>query len=73
MNVIKCLPMKTYLFVLVSFMVLPLQFIQAKSNEINLIQQDRTASLKGRVTDTGGDPLAGATIQIKGSTRGVLA
>lgn len=73
MNVIKCLPMKTYLFVLVSFMVLPLQFIQAKSNEINLIQQDRTASLKGRVTDTGGDPLAGATIQIKGSTRGVIA
>ena len=29
--------------------------------------------VKGKISDTGGDPLPGATVQIKGSTRGVIA
>lgn len=28
---------------------------------------------KGKISDTGGDPLPGATVQIKGSTKGVIA
>ncbi len=37
------------------------------------IEQNRVASVKGKITDTGGDPLPGATVQLKGSTRGVIA
>lgn len=29
--------------------------------------------VKGKISDTGGDPLPGATVQIKGSTKGVIA
>ena len=32
----------------------------------------QTAKLKGKITDHGGDPLPGATVQIKGSTKGVI-
>lgn len=31
------------------------------------------SKFKGKISDTGGDPLPGATVQIKGSTKGVIA
>lgn len=37
---------------------------------VEKVQQ--TAKLKGRVSDEGGDPLPGATVQIKGGTKGVI-
>ena len=46
---------------------------KAKTFEKCDVEQERTATVKGRVTDGEGSPLAGATIQIKGSTRGVIA
>lgn len=33
----------------------------------------QTTKLKGKISDQGGDPLPGATVQIKGSTKGVIA
>lgn len=47
--------------------------LQATSSEIDKVEQNRTANLKGNIRDSGGDPLAGATVQLKGSTRGVIA
>lgn len=35
--------------------------------------QQNTKKVKGKISDTGGDPLPGATVQIKGSTKGVIA
>lgn len=35
--------------------------------------RDGRVTLSGKVTDHNGEPLPGATIQIKGSTRGVIA
>ena len=32
-----------------------------------------SSKFKGKISDTGGDPLPGATVQIKGSTKGVIA
>lgn len=46
---------------------------KAKTFEKCDVEQERAATVKGRVTDGEGSPLAGATIQIKGSTRGVIA
>ena len=37
------------------------------------LQQNQTSRLIGTVIDSGGEALPGATIQIKGSTRGVIA
>ncbi|RHJ85516.1 TonB-dependent receptor [Parabacteroides sp. AM08-6] len=37
---------------------------------VEKVQQ--TAKLKGRISDEGGDPLPGATVQIKGGTKGVI-
>lgn len=64
MNVVKCLPMKTCFLILLASMILPVQLAQA---------QDRTANLRGNISDSGGDPLTGATIQLKESTKGVIA
>ncbi|WP_431607199.1 SusC/RagA family TonB-linked outer membrane protein [Parabacteroides goldsteinii] len=33
----------------------------------------QSSKFKGKISDTGGDPLPGATVQIKGSTKGVIA
>jgi len=33
----------------------------------------QNTKLKGKISDSGGDPLPGATVQIKGSTKGVIA
>lgn len=38
---------------------------------VGFVSQD--SKLKGKISDTGGDPLPGATIQIKGGTKGVIA
>ena len=35
--------------------------------------QQNGKKVKGKISDTGGDPLPGATVQIKGSTKGVIA
>lgn len=64
MNFIKCLPMKTFLLILIASLMLSVQFSHG---------QERTSNLRGNISDSGGDPLAGATIQLKGSTRGVIA
>lgn len=37
------------------------------------VTQDRKGKVSGKVTDSSGEALPGATIQIKGSTRGVIA
>jgi TonB-linked SusC/RagA family outer membrane protein len=47
--------------------------LYAVSPELSQVEQNRTARVSGTITDSGGDPLPGATIQIKGSTRGVIA
>lgn len=62
-------------FSFVSFLVVMILFIpyQARAENFDVDQQVRTATVKGKIVDTGGDPLAGATVQIKGSTRGVIA
>lgn len=51
----------------------PYYSVWAGKSENDVLQQSRTATVKGTVTDSGGDALPGATIQIKGSTRGVIA
>ena len=62
-------------FSFVSFLVVMILFIpyQTRAENFDVDQQVRTATVKGKIVDTGGDPLAGATVQIKGSTRGVIA
>jgi TonB-linked SusC/RagA family outer membrane protein len=37
------------------------------------VAQQNTGKMKGRITDGNGEPLPGATVQITGSTRGVIA
>ena len=39
---------------------------------VGLVLQN-SKKVKGKISDTGGDPLPGATVQIKGSTKGVIA
>lgn len=39
---------------------------------VGLVSQN-SKKVKGKISDTGGDPLPGATVQIKGSTKGVIA
>lgn len=36
-------------------------------------QVQQTSKFKGKISDSGGDPLPGATVQLKGSTKGVIA
>ena len=38
---------------------------------VSNVQQ--TSKFKGKISDAGGEPLPGATVQIKGSTKGVIA
>ena len=61
--------------VIVLCLLLLFPFISTKATprEIDRIEQNRTANLRGTIRDTDGMPLAGATVQIKGSTRGVIA
>ncbi len=62
------------LTMLVLMLMISLNYqVKAKTFEKCDVEQERTATVKGRVTDGEGSPLAGATIQIKGSTRGVIA
>lgn len=35
-------------------------------------QVQQTSKFKGKISDSGGDPLPGATVQLKGSTKGSL-
>ena len=64
LNVVKYLPLKTSFLILLASMIIPFQLAQA---------QDKTANLRGNISDSGGDPLTGATIQLKESTKGVIA
>lgn len=46
--------------------------VKAETNPlIGHVSQD--SKFKGKISDTGGDPLPGATVQIKGGTKGVIA
>ncbi len=38
---------------------------------VGIVQQNE-GKVRGKISDTGGDPLPGATVQIKGSTKGVI-
>lgn len=51
----------------------PLQYAKADIGPVLEKQQVKVAKLKGTISDTGGDPLPGATVQIAGSTKGVIA
>ncbi|WP_416188624.1 SusC/RagA family TonB-linked outer membrane protein [Proteiniphilum sp.] len=61
-----CMAFLTFLFV-------SNDYLRANEPDIHKIQQERTVTVRGKITDPAGDPLPGATIQIKGSTRGVIA
>lgn len=63
---------KRILFML-SLLMLSMAELYAENPELSQVEQNRTARVSGTITDNGGDPLPGATIQIKGSTRGVIA
>ena len=63
---------KRILFML-SLLMLSMAELYAENPELSQVEQNRTARVSGTITDSGGDPLPGATIQIKGSTRGVIA
>ncbi|NLY25706.1 MAG: hypothetical protein GX042_11975, partial [Bacteroidales bacterium] len=63
---------KRILFML-SLLMLSMAELYAVSPELSQVEQNRTARVSGTITDSGGDHLPGATIQIKGSTRGVIA
>lgn len=47
--------------------------LNAASPDNNDVAQNSVAKVVGRVSDADGEPLPGATIQVKGSTRGVIA
>lgn len=50
----------------------PIQFL--KADVLPVVEStQQSAKLKGKISDQGGDPLPGATVQIKGSTKGVIA
>lgn len=53
--------------------IMALVDLNAASLDNNFVAQDRRAKVSGRVTDNTGEALPGATIQVKGSTRGVIA
>lgn len=56
-----------------TFLFVSNDYLRANEPDIHKIQQERTVTVRGKITDPAGDPLPGATIQIKGSTRGVIA
>jgi TonB-linked SusC/RagA family outer membrane protein len=65
---------KAPLTLLVLMLMISLNYrAEAKTFKKCDTKQERTATVRGKVTDGEGSPLAGATIQIKGSTRGVIA
>lgn len=72
---VYCALRKTHLLatIMLGLMIFHGLNIHARSADVRTTQQNRTALVKGKITDAGGDPLAGATVQIKGSTRGVIA
>lgn len=52
----------------------PFQYVAADVMSVPEAQQAKAGvKFKGKISDTGGDPLPGATVQIKGSTKGVIA
>ena len=54
----------------------PISRNDERTNRMELIVghvQQNGKKVKGKISDTGGDPLPGATVQIKGSTKGVIA
>ncbi|WP_080903022.1 TonB-dependent receptor [Parabacteroides sp. Marseille-P3160] len=54
---------------------LSLSAFSVKAEIIPVLEKQQggaTVKVKGKVSDEGGDPLPGATVQIKGSTRGVI-
>ncbi len=61
------------ILLMLSLLMLSMAELYAVSPELSQVEQNRTARVSGTITDSGGDPLPGATIQIKGSTRGVIA
>ncbi|WP_298645708.1 TonB-dependent receptor [uncultured Proteiniphilum sp.] len=60
-----------YLWLLLT--VLAVVDLNAISMDNSLVSQDRRARVSGKVTDKSGEALPGATIQVKGSVRGVIA
>lgn len=50
----------------------PFQILEAEELPVVALTQ-QVSKFKGKISDTGGDPLPGATVQIKGSTQGVIA
>lgn len=53
---------------------IPFQNVSADTSPVIVKQQAKTTvKFKGKISDNGGDPLPGATVQIKGSTKGVIA
>ncbi len=46
---------------------------ESKTEPVVGIVLQNGKKVKGKISDTGGDPLPGATVQIKGSTKGVIA
>src|SRR5690606_35116822 len=59
------------LFLLSAFLVSPAMHVKAGA-WLQQNQPQNQQRVKGKVTDEGGDVVAGATISIKGSTRGVM-
>ena len=57
---------------LLSVASVPNQFLKADVLPV-VYKAQQTAKLKGKISDQGGDPLPGATVQIKGSTKGVIS
>lgn len=53
--------------------VLTLANLHATSLKEHSVEQNKTSRVTGSVTDIEGEPLPGATIQVKGGTRGVIA
>lgn len=58
---------------LLAVVSIPFQYANADIRPVLEKQQAKVAKLKGQISDTGGDPLPGATVQIAGSTKGVIA
>ncbi len=57
---------------LLSFTWAPCQALKAEAVPV-VAEIQQSNKFKGQITDEGGDPLPGATVQIKGGTKGVIA
>lgn len=51
---------------------LPCENLHAEVHPV-VAKVQQSSKFKGKISDTGGDPLPGATVQIKGGTKGVIA